>query len=224
MGRLLPEDVEPRNLSPLALAFVGDGVFEVLVRARLVERTRLVPNRLHAAAVKFVSAKGQYAALEVIAPLLDEAERAVVRRGKNSTKATVAKHATPQEYRASTALESLFGWLYLQNRGARIEELFDVIWNALAPGIIYTGCCPCGSCCSSCSSRCWFCQSCGPGRCCSWRCSPGKNWSCCWPCWKHCWPCLCCWKTCCSRCGRSAFCFPSGLTSLADTIIHREHP
>ena len=42
--------------------------------------------------------------------------------------------ATPQEYRASTALESLFGWLYLQNRGARIEELFDVIWNALAPG------------------------------------------------------------------------------------------
>ena len=73
-------------------------------------------------------------ALEVTAPLLDEAERAVVRRGKNSTKATVAKHATPQEYRASTALESLFGWLYLQNRGARIEELFDVIWNALAPG------------------------------------------------------------------------------------------
>ena len=57
-----------------------------------------------------------------------------VRRGKNSTNATVAKHATPQEYRASTALESLFGWLYLQNRGARIEELFDVIWNALAPG------------------------------------------------------------------------------------------
>ena len=121
-------EIDIHEQSPIALAFVGDGVFEVLVRARLV------PNRLHAAAVKFVSAKGQYAALEVIAPLLDEAERAVVRRGKNSTKATVAKHATPQEYRASTALESLFGWLYLQNRGARIEELFDVIWNALAPG------------------------------------------------------------------------------------------
>ena len=127
-------EIDIHEQSPIALAFVGDGVFEVLVRARLVERTRLVPNRLHAAAVKFGSAKGQYAALEVIAPLLDEAERAVVRRGKNSTKATVAKHATPQEYRASTALESLFGWLYLQNRGARIEELFDVIWNALAPG------------------------------------------------------------------------------------------
>ena len=94
-------EIDIHEQSPIALAFVGDGVFEVLVRARLVERTRLVPNRLHAAAVKFVSAKGQYAALE---------------------------------YRASTALESLFGWLYLQNRGARIEELFDVIWNALAPG------------------------------------------------------------------------------------------
>ena len=89
-------EIDIHEQSPIALAFVGDGVFEVLVRARLVERTRLVPNRLHAAAVKFVSAKGQYAALEVIAPLLDEAERAVVRRGKNSTKATVAKHATPQ--------------------------------------------------------------------------------------------------------------------------------
>ena len=53
---------------------------------------------------------------------LDVYKRQVVRRGKNSTKATVAKHATPQEYRASTALESLFGWLYLQNRGARIED------------------------------------------------------------------------------------------------------
>lgn len=71
-------EIDIHEQSPIALAFVGDGVFEVLVRARLVERTRLVPNRLHAAAVKFVSAKGQYAALEVIAPLLDEAERAVV--------------------------------------------------------------------------------------------------------------------------------------------------
>ncbi|MEG1745116.1 MAG: cysteine--tRNA ligase, partial [Ruthenibacterium sp.] len=64
-------------------------------------------------------------------PLLTERESAVVRRGKNSTKATVAKHATPQEYRASTALEALFGWLYLQNENARIEALFDVIWDSL---------------------------------------------------------------------------------------------
>ena len=86
-------EIDIHEQSPIALAFVGDGVFEVLVRARLVERTRLVPNRLHAAAVKFVSAKGQYAALEVIAPLLDEAERAVVRRGKKPQRLLIRRFA-----------------------------------------------------------------------------------------------------------------------------------
>ena len=65
--------------------------------------------------------------LQALLPLLTEQEQAVVRRGKNASKATVAKHATPEEYRASTALEALFGWLYLQNRFDRIEELFAVI-------------------------------------------------------------------------------------------------
>lgn len=128
-------EIDLREQSPIALAFVGDGVFEALVRARLVERTRLVPGRLHAAAVHFVCAKGQCEALERLEPMLTEEERAVVRRGKNATKATVAKHATPREYRASTALESLFGWLYLQNRLERLEELFDVVWDALLPGL-----------------------------------------------------------------------------------------
>ncbi|MEG2931674.1 MAG: ribonuclease III domain-containing protein [Ruthenibacterium sp.] len=115
--------IDIHEQSPIALAFVGDGVFELLVR------TRLVPNQLHAHAVRLVSAKGQCAALALLEPLLTERESAIVRRGKNSTKATVAKHATPQEYRASTALEALFGWLYLQNENARIEALFDVIWD-----------------------------------------------------------------------------------------------
>ena len=63
--------------------------------------------------------------------LSPEQEQAVLRRGKNSSKATVAKHATPQEYRASTAIEALFGWLYLQKQNDRIEELFDIIWNTV---------------------------------------------------------------------------------------------
>ena len=123
--------IDIREQSPIALAFVGDGVFEMLVRARLVERTRLVPNRLHSHAVRLVSAKGQAKAAELLAPMLTEKESDILRRGKNSTKATVAKHATPQEYRASTGLEALFGWLYLQNENDRIEELFDVIWNGV---------------------------------------------------------------------------------------------
>lgn len=130
-------EIDVREQSPLALAFVGDGVYEALVRARLVERTRLVPGSLHAAAVHFVCAKGQCAALEAIGPLLTEAEQAVVRRGKNASKATVARHATPREYRASTALEALFGWLYLQNEGGRIAALFDAAWEALLPTLAF---------------------------------------------------------------------------------------
>ncbi|MDD3428846.1 MAG: ribonuclease III domain-containing protein, partial [Oscillospiraceae bacterium] len=104
-------EIDIHEQSPLALAFVGDGVLEVLVRQRCVGRTRLVPGKLHAMAVKFVSAKGQFAALQHIEPMLTEEEQGLVRRGKNATKASVAKHATPQEYRASTGLECLFGYL-----------------------------------------------------------------------------------------------------------------
>jgi len=128
-------EIDLRERSPLALAFVGDGVLETLVRTRLVERTRLAPGRLHAAAVHFVCARSQCAALEVIEPLLSEEEQAVVRRGKNCSKATVARHATPREYRASTALEALFGWLYLQNETNRVQTLFDAVWDALLPSL-----------------------------------------------------------------------------------------
>ncbi|WP_367924565.1 Mini-ribonuclease 3 [uncultured Ruthenibacterium sp.] len=125
------DKVDIREQSPLSLAFVGDGVYEVLVRARLVEYTRLVPNQLHRHAVRFVCARGQYQALKALIPLLSEEEASVVRRGKNASKATVAKHATAQEYRASTALEALFGWLYLRGEEERIYQLFDVAWNAI---------------------------------------------------------------------------------------------
>ena len=73
----------------------------------------------------------QYQALKALIPLLSEEEASVVRRGKNASKATVAKHATAQEYRASTALEALFGWLYLRGEEERIYQLFDVAWNAI---------------------------------------------------------------------------------------------
>lgn len=130
-GLFVPgEGVDIHEQSPLSLAFVGDGVWELLVRQRLVERTRLQPGRLHSEAVKYVSAKAQFQALAVLDPLLTEQEQAVVRRGKNTSKATVAKHATPEEYRASTGFEALLGWLFLQGRGERIRELFEAVWQA----------------------------------------------------------------------------------------------
>lgn len=126
-------EIDVREQSPLNLAFVGDGVFELLVRQRLVERSRLAPGKLHATCVKYVSAKGQNKALAVIQDHLTEQEQAVLRRGKNANKATVAKHATTQEYRASTGFEALFGWLYLTGQNQRIEELFELLWQGYDP-------------------------------------------------------------------------------------------
>lgn len=120
-------------MSPLALAFVGDAVLELLVRARLVGGTRLQPNALHTAATHYVSAHAQNLELGVIEPMLTEREAAVLRRGKNASKATVARHATAQEYRASTGFECLLGWLYLQGQTARIEELFNALWQGFDP-------------------------------------------------------------------------------------------
>lgn len=129
----LPTGPDLRERSPLALAFVGDAVLSLLVRARLVESSRLPPNGLHQAANRYVSAHAQSLELSLIEPLLAPEELDMLRRGRNASKATVAKHATPQEYRASTGLECLLGWLYLQGRMARVQELFDILWEQYRP-------------------------------------------------------------------------------------------
>ena len=126
-------EVDIHEMSPVALAFVGDAVLELLVRARLVGSTRLQPNRLHTVATHYVSAHAQCRELEILEPLLTEAEANVVRRGKNASKASVAKHATVQEYRASTGLECLLGWLYLRGENDRIQQLFDAVWAEYEP-------------------------------------------------------------------------------------------
>lgn len=124
--------IDIHEQAPVSLAFVGDGVYELLVRSRLVAHTRLQPNMLNRSKVHYVCAASQFIALKALEPLLTEKEQGVVRRGKNATKATVAKHATAEEYRASTALEALFGYLYLQNETQRIAQLFDVAWQTLS--------------------------------------------------------------------------------------------
>ena len=122
-------EIDLRERSLLALAFVGDGVYELLVRAREVERTRLKPNRLHSGAVRFVSARGQFEALRYLEPMLTEAEKDLVRRGHNASKATVAKNASPEEYRASTGFECLLGYISREGKHDRIQELFDAVWD-----------------------------------------------------------------------------------------------
>ena len=98
-------EIDIHEMSPLALAFAGDAVLELLVRQRLVETSRLQLGRLHSVATHYVSAHAQNQELALIEPMLTEEEQNILRRGKNASKASVAKHATAQEYRASTGFE-----------------------------------------------------------------------------------------------------------------------
>ena len=113
------------QISALGLAHLGDGVYELMVRSHLCLHGKATNAGLHKAAVKYVSAPAQARLAHVILPVLSEEEQAVYRRGRNSRTAAVPKGASVGEYHAATALEALFGWLYLQGRTDRLGELFD---------------------------------------------------------------------------------------------------
>ncbi len=112
------------GLSSLGLAHLGDSVFEVMVRAWLCLHGKARARDLHRATVQFVSAPAQAARLEKILPLLTQDEQDVFRRGRNAEPHSVPKAASRGEYQAATGLEALFGWLYLQGRTERLNELF----------------------------------------------------------------------------------------------------
>ncbi len=116
-----------RQLGPLELAHVGDGVYELLVRTHLARRANARVGRLHREAVAYVSAPAQAAALERLTPHLSEEERQVCHRGRNAHVHGCPAGCAPAQYHAATALEALFGWLWLGGQTRRIEELFAVV-------------------------------------------------------------------------------------------------
>ena len=118
-------DAELGKLSILALAHVGDAVYELLVRTLLAERGVATALQLHRETVARVKAPAQAAA--VILPHLTEAEHDVYRRGRNSHVNTVPHGSTPGQYHAATAVEAVFGWLWLRGEHERARELFGYI-------------------------------------------------------------------------------------------------
>lgn len=123
-------ELTPAQLGPisnLGLAYIGDGVYELMVRSHLCLHGKATNKGLHKAAVKYVAAPAQAAAAKVIAPLLTEEESDVLRRGRNASPHTIPQHASREEYAAATALEALFGWLYLNGKTERLNELFGII-------------------------------------------------------------------------------------------------
>ena len=118
---------EANTYSPLSLAFLGDSVYDTLVREHLLRIANMPVSKLHSAKIKLVCAEFQSAAYEKLAEVLDEKELAVLKRGRNATGNTVPKHADAVEYRRATAIECLFGYLFLLGRNDRIYELFSVM-------------------------------------------------------------------------------------------------
>lgn len=123
-------DREANQYSPLALAFLGDSVYEQKVRERLILSANMPANALHKLAVKRVCAEYQSVCMLKIldSSILSEQETDVFKRGRN-TKMNAPKHSTVVEYRNATGLECLFGYLYLTGRYDRIDELFEICWN-----------------------------------------------------------------------------------------------
>ena len=115
---------EVNALSSLALAHVGDAVYELLIRGMLAARGPAAVQDLHRQTVAYVRAEAQARTVQKLLPLLTDEETAVYKRGRNSHVHGIPAHANPGEYHAATGFEALLGWLFLQGRTGRIDELF----------------------------------------------------------------------------------------------------
>ncbi len=115
------------QISSLGLAYLGDGVYELMVRAYLCLHGKATNKGLHRAALDYVAAPAQARRIQKILPVLTEEERQVFRRGRNSHTAAVPKGASVAQYHAATALEALFGYLYLRGETERLNELFTLM-------------------------------------------------------------------------------------------------
>ena len=120
--------VENINEIPtLNLAFIGDGVYDLLVREYLVSHSNLHVGELNRQKVELVNCKSQAQFIRQLQYTLTEEELSVYKRGRNTQTGSVSKHSTIADYHAATGLETLFGWLYLKGEKDRINELFGQI-------------------------------------------------------------------------------------------------
>lgn len=117
------KDVDVKTYSPLALAYIGDAVYEVLVRTRVMNQGNMQVSKMHRRSAALVKAPTQAVMIKLLLEELSEEETAVYKRGRNARSATMAKHATMAEYRMATGFEALVGYLYLAGRHDRLLEL-----------------------------------------------------------------------------------------------------
>lgn len=129
----IDRDVDIRTVNPLTLAYIGDGIYELVVRSVMVARTNTRAGLLHRQTSQYVKAEAQSKMMDVLLPVLTEEEESVYRRGRNAKSPTMAKNASVSDYRRATGFEALMGYLYLTDRMERIVELTKLALDAYHP-------------------------------------------------------------------------------------------
>ena len=120
------ENTDIRTYSPLTLAYIGDAIYELVIRTILVEKGNTQVNKLHQRASKLVKASAQSEIIEKLKPYLTEEETGIFKRGRNAKSFTMAKNASMSDYRRATGFEALMGYLYLTEQWDRMLELIKI--------------------------------------------------------------------------------------------------
>ena len=126
----LQQRTKADEYSPLTLAFVGDGVYDLLVRNALVRQANRPVGELNKTKVSLVKCESQAQFAKALLPSLTEKEQAVYKRGRNAAPKCTPKHGTVADYHSATGLECLFGYLYINGETERLNELFEKILNS----------------------------------------------------------------------------------------------
>ena len=114
---------EPSQLSPLVLAYIGDSIYDLVIKTWVIEQGNMQVNKLNKKTSSIVKAESQSVMIGVIEPMLSEREEAVYKRGRNAKSYTSAKNASIGDYRRATGFEALMGYLYLSGQYERMMEL-----------------------------------------------------------------------------------------------------
>lgn len=119
------EPVDANTYSPLVLAYIGDAVYELIIRTRVINRGSMQVNKMHKRSSQLVKAGTQAELIRAIEDLLTEEEHAVYKRGRNAKSVTTARNASVIEYRTATGMETLAGWLFIKEQYARLVYLIS---------------------------------------------------------------------------------------------------
>lgn len=117
------KDINIVDYSPLTMAYIGDGIYEIVIRTIIVDQANRQVNKIHKASADLVKAGTQAQLIHLIMDRLTEEEVAIYKRGRNAKAITRAKNASMSDYRTATGFEALMGWLYLTNQSDRMMDL-----------------------------------------------------------------------------------------------------